>query len=168
MNAQELIARVPSLNDLKKPEAAANKLLAMMKNVIAGEGEGSATVDSLSTEARAWESGEGEYKYASLLAMHKSRLIEFQEALKNDNCLAAMNCQLSFRLDTESPIKWGDKITFKINSYEHEEGGETETRYGVRSPQLAKAVSSAISMDFFGDVEEVADASALEPKKAKA
>lgn len=165
MNAQDLITKVPSLNDLKKPEAGATKLLAIMKNVISGEGQGTATVDSLSSEARAWESGDGEYKFASLLAMHSSRVTEFQEALKNDDCLSALKCQLSFRLDTESPIKWGDKISFKVNSYTHEESGDT--RFGVRSPQLAKAVSTAMSMNFFGE-EEAEDASALETKKAKA
>tara|TARA_R110000765_G_scaffold112097_2_gene204103 strand:+ start:838 stop:1338 length:501 start_codon:yes stop_codon:yes gene_type:complete len=166
MNIEQLILQVPSLNDLKKPEAGAKKILAMMKNRISGVGEGSATVDSLSSEARPWDSGDGEYRFASLLAIHTSRQTEFQEALKNDDCLSALKCQMSFRLDTESPIKWGDDITFKINTYDHEASGET--RYGVRAPKLVQATASAMSFDFFGDVEEVEDNSALETKKAKA
>ena len=162
MNIEQLIANVPSINDLKKPEAAAKKVLAMMKNCISGEGNASATVDSLSSEPRDWESGDGQYVFASLLAIHKSRLTEFKEALKNDDILSALQCQLSFSLDTESPIKWGDKIEFKVNTYEHEESGET--RFGVRSPRLVKAGTSEVSFDFFGEtaeVEEEADASAM-------
>ena len=158
MNIEQLIKRVPSINDLKKPEAAAKKILAMMKNCISGEGEASAIVDSLSSEPRDWESGEGQYVFASLLAIHKSRLTEFQEALKNDDILSALQCQMSFRLDTESPIKWGDKIEFKVNTYPHEdEDGNTEIRFGVRAPRLVKAEASAVSFSFFDDIEEVVE-----------
>tara|TARA_R110000850_G_C9914644_1_gene460907 strand:- start:684 stop:1184 length:501 start_codon:yes stop_codon:yes gene_type:complete len=149
----------------KKPEEVEARIRAMAKNVIDTTGlHKGIEVHGLSSDTWEWESGDGEYRLANLNAIGGHRVDDFLQALEDRDITEALNCGLTFRVDTESDIKWGDKISFKAVKYtsKHEDT-EGEIMFGVRNAKLIANKKKSISISaLFGEKEEA------KPSKAKA
>lgn len=160
MNKQieKLTALVEATGEFQNPAEIARQLVTMAKNVLKSKGQATGIeLQSTSEQVFPWESGDGEYRIANLLAIPHWKAQEFMQALQDGDFIAALNCKFSFRLGTDSPVGFGDIVSFKLTEYTNKDG---EVGLNVRNIRTERAKTASISLDDLLGMEEEVEAEA--------
>ena len=158
---KQLTAQIEATGDFKKPAQAALKIITMSKNVLASKGVVTGVeIGNIGEEVKSWDSGD-EYRDASMLAIPHWKAEEFSTALKNGNFKEALNCSFYFRLDADSPLYYGDIVSFKLSEYTNANG---EIGLNIRNIKTEIVAKQSVSLTMFGapvEVEETSDAAGM-------